>query len=192
MMGGEGFRCKACDAIFCSSDGKAAMLGTKTLYDEDFVLWSKRQAEALRAAARGATNQPIDWENVAEEIDSLGRSDRRELSSQIRRVIEHLLKLENSRASDPRAGWIASIEDARSEIEVLLGDSPSLKTGVGEMIATETKRAARKAISALREYGELNEAVLVRIQTMAPYTEDQVLGDWFPPQPEREPRAQEP
>ena len=40
----------------------------RTLYDEDFFLWSKTQAEALRAAARGTTNLPIDWENVAEEI----------------------------------------------------------------------------------------------------------------------------
>src|SRR4029077_12554073 len=99
-----------------------------TLYDTDFALWSKQQAEALRAAARGATNQPIDWENVAEEIDSWARSEKRELKSQIRRVIEHLLKLEHSRASDPRRGWIDSIDDARNEIEVVLGDRQSLKT----------------------------------------------------------------
>jgi hypothetical protein len=156
----------------------------KTLYDEDFYLWSKQQAEALRAAGRGATNYPIDWENVAEEIDSLARSERRELGSQIRRIIEHLLKLENSRAMDPRIGWVASIEDARTEIEVLLEDSPSLKTEIGTTIGAEMKRGSRKAIGELEKYGEVDPAALARIRART-YAADEVLGDWFPPEPPR-------
>ena len=62
------------------------------LYDQDFVLWTEKQAAALRAAK--GSNLPLDWENLAEEIASLGKSDRRELRSQIRRVLRHLLKLE--------------------------------------------------------------------------------------------------
>lgn len=153
-----------------------------TLYDKDFVLWSKQQAEALRAAGRGATNQPIDWENVAEEIDSLARSDKRELMSQIRRVIEHLLKLEYSRATDPRIGWIESIDDARNEIDVLLEDSPSLKTEIAAAIATEMKRGSRKAIRELGKHRELNPGIVARIAA-ASYTQDQIVGDWFPPEP---------
>jgi Domain of unknown function DUF29 len=45
-----------------------------THYDEDFVAWSQQQAEALRAAARGGSNQVIDWQNLAEEIEGLGKS----------------------------------------------------------------------------------------------------------------------
>ena len=78
------------------------MSATKPLYDTDFLAWSREQAEALRAAARGGTNQPIDWENVAEEIESLGISQRSALSSQIRRIIRHFLKLEFSSAAAPR------------------------------------------------------------------------------------------
>ncbi len=161
-----------------------------TLYDKDFFLWSKQQAEALRAAARGATNQPIDWENVAEEIDSLARSEKRELGSQIRRVIEHLLKLEYSRAADPRKGWIDSIDDARNEIEVVLEDSPSLKTEIAGAIAAEMKRGSRKAIRELRKYGELDPATVARIDAIT-YTPDQILGDWFPPEPEEPPHSAE-
>lgn len=161
------------------------MSDVKSLYDEDFFLWSKTQAEALRAAARGATNRPIDWENVAEEIESLGRSDKRELSSQIRRTIEHLLKLEFSRAADPRSGWIGSIVDARNEIEVVLDDSPSLRNEIAPAIAAELKRASRKAITELEKYGETDAATVARIRA-ATYTEDQILGDWFPPDRERE------
>jgi hypothetical protein len=153
-----------------------------SLYDTDFVLWSMQQAEAPRAAARGATNQPIDWENVAEEIDSLARSEKRELGSQIRRVIEHLLMLEYSAADGPRRRWVESIIDARSEIEDVFDDSPSLRTQIEAVIATAVKRGARKAIFDLEKYGELDPATTARIRA-ASYTEDRVLGDWFPPQP---------
>jgi hypothetical protein len=152
-----------------------------SLYDKDFVLWSKQQAEALRAAGRGANNQPIDWENVAEEIDSLAKSDQRELMSQIRRVIEHLLKLEYSRAVDPRISWIESIDDARNEIDVLLEDSPSLKSEIATAIPAEMKRGSRKAIRALGKYGELDPDIVARIAA-ASYGQDQILGDWFPPE----------
>jgi len=48
------------------------MSDVKTLYKEDFVAWSKEQAEALRSAARDGSNQKLDWENLAEEIEKLG------------------------------------------------------------------------------------------------------------------------
>jgi hypothetical protein len=158
------------------------MSGIGTLYDEDFVLWSKQQAEALRAAGRGATNEPIDWDNIAEEIDSLGRSEKRELGSQISRIIEHLVKLEFSRAAGPRTGWIESIDDARNEIERLLEDSPSLKQEVAATVAAEMKRGMRKALRSLETYGEIDAGTLALIRA-ASYTEDQIVGDWFPPAP---------
>ena len=74
------------------------MTDARTLYDDDFVAWTEQQAEALRSASRGSTNQPVDWENLAEEIESLGKSDRRELHSQIYRIIRHLAKLSDGDA----------------------------------------------------------------------------------------------
>jgi hypothetical protein len=158
------------------------MPNVKTLYNQDFVLWSKAQAAALRSAVRGGSNQPLDWENLAEEIECLGISQLRELKSRIRRVIEHLLKLENSRAADPRRGWIESINDARVEIEAVIEDSPSLRSEISAAIAAEMKRASRKAIRDLEKYGDLEPAILVRIGNSA-YTEDQILDDWFPAEP---------
>jgi hypothetical protein len=93
-----------------------------------------------------------------------------------------LLKLEYSPAMPPRRGWVESIGDARSEIEAVLRDSPSLKNEIGPAITAETKRALRKAIFELEKYGELEPATLARIRVAA-YAEDQVLGDWFPPEP---------
>src|SRR5258705_11974756 len=96
------------------------------LYDQDFLLWTKEQATALRRAT--GSNLPLDWENLAEEIESLGASQRTELNSQIRRVLRHLFRLEaSSPAVDPRAGWRAIVRDARIEIEDLLETNPSLR-----------------------------------------------------------------
>jgi len=51
------------------------------LYQQDFVRWTEEQSSALREAARFGTNLPLDWENLAEEIESLGSSQRHELRS---------------------------------------------------------------------------------------------------------------
>ncbi len=131
------------------------MSDVKPQYDEDFVLWSKSQAEALRAASRGATNQPIDWENVAEEIESLGISQKAALRSQMRRIVHHLLKLEFSRAAEPRRGWIESVGDARSEIEDLLELSPSLKSDLRNALPLAFRQGSRKAIFDLENTARL-------------------------------------
>ena len=59
------------------------------------------------------------------EIESLGKSDRRELRSQITRILRHLLKIEVSPAKEPRAGQRTTIREPLSEIEAILEDSPS-------------------------------------------------------------------
>jgi len=158
------------------------MTDATTLYDEDFVAWSKQQAEALRAVARTGSNQMLDWENLAEEVESLGISERRELHSQIQRIIRHLFKLEYSPATEPRRGWADSVSDARSEIEIVLRMSPSLETELSAIIAEEAGHGARRAVADFERYGEMTPAILARIRATT-YTADQIVGDWFPEPP---------
>ncbi|MBV8494731.1 MAG: DUF29 domain-containing protein [Alphaproteobacteria bacterium] len=165
------------------------MNDVRTLYDEDFVAWTEQQAEALRSAGRGRTNQPLDWENLAEEIESLGKSDRRELHSQVNRIIRHLAKLQFSPASDPRHGWRESVVDGRAQTELVLADSPSLRRELERVVAAQTPKAIDRAIFDLGEFGEIDPATTRALQR-GRYTVDQVLGDWFPPDPARPPRRQ--
>ena len=81
------------------------MTDLKTLYETDTAAWSEHQAAALRAAALGGSNQPLDWGNLAEEIEDLAKSLRRRLRGQIARIIQHQVKLEYTLALDPRNGW---------------------------------------------------------------------------------------
>jgi Domain of unknown function DUF29 len=57
-------------------------------YEEDFFAWTQEQAELLRAREQ----RGLDWDNLAEEIDSMGRRERRELESRLRLILHHLLK----------------------------------------------------------------------------------------------------
>jgi Domain of unknown function DUF29 len=150
------------------------------LYDRDFVLWTEQQATALRRAKD--TSLPLDWENLAEEIESLGRSDRRELTSQIRRIIHHLLKIESSPAAGPQAGWRSTIRNARAEIEDVLRDSPSLRRQIDATITEQFRIAAKLAEDDLAQYGETADKLRERLAERG-FTAEQVLGDWFPDPP---------
>ena len=154
---------------------------TKPLYEQDFALWSAEQGRAIRqaAAARLNTPAPIDWENVAEEIETLGRSERAAVRSHLLVIAEHLMKLAASPARAPRADWAATVETQRSQVEALLGDSPSLRREVAPMLEWAIPRARRIAAASLAKYRERPRKDISQLT----YTEDQILGDWFPRPP---------
>ncbi len=149
---------------------------TDRSYDGDLALWAEDQARALRGAARARINLPIDWENVAEEIESFGKSQGRELASRIGVILVHLMKLQASPATAPRAGWRETIIGQRNEIGRLMEDSPSLRSTVDGTIAREIGHAAYQASAAVSDRGE---ASLIDLGTVG-FTAEQVLGDWFP------------
>jgi hypothetical protein len=121
-----------------------------TLYDTDLVAWSEQQAALLR---RRASNE-LDWDNVAEEIESVGKSEQRDLASRIQTVLDHLIRLRASPATEPRHGWERTLIVQRAAIERLLRDSPSLKPRLAAVIAEEFPTARRLALLALAEHGE--------------------------------------
>ena len=88
----------------------------------DFNLWIQQTTQLLRQQRW----QEIDLETLVEEVEHLGNSECRSLSSQLTRLLLHLLKwhYQPQRRSD---SWLDSITDARFQIELLLKDSPSLK-----------------------------------------------------------------
>jgi len=150
-------------------------------YDTDVYAWSERQGTLLRRLAAGerVNDADLDWPNIAEEIESVGRSERSALSSHIGNVLEHLMKLEASPATEPRGGWQETIVRARGEIERLLEDSPSLRPAVDAIIVRELLRARRLAAVALVRHAEQPRVDLQAIS----YSEPQVLGEWFPDVP---------
>ena len=161
------------------------MTDLKTLYETDTVAWSEHQAAALRSAALGGSNQRLDWANLAEEIEDLAKSLRRGLRSQIARIVHHQVKLEHSQHSpaiEPRNGWRRTIRLARLDIARILEDSPSLKREIPRLLEKETAGAVQLAILDLEEHSEIDQMELPTIKNTN-YTEEQVLGEWFPEEP---------
>ena len=159
------------------------MTDLKTLYETDTVAWSEHQAAALRAAARGGSNRLLDWDNLAEEIEELAKSLRRRLRSQIGRIIQHQVKLESSPDIDPRkGGWRQTIRLARLDIDRILEESPSLRREIPRLIEKETAGAVQLTILDLEDHAEIDQMELPTIRSTS-YTEEQVIGDWFPEEP---------
>ncbi len=73
------------------------------LYEQDFYLWTQQQAAVLKRLAETRSNAELDFAHLVEELEDLGMARRAAVRSQLRRIIEHCLKLEYSAARYPRA-----------------------------------------------------------------------------------------
>jgi hypothetical protein len=116
---------------------------TDIRYDSDFYAWTQAQATALRDKDWAA----LDVGNIAEEIDSLGRSDRRAITHQLERLLTHLLKWAYQPQQRPRYGrsWSRSLHRARTAIGDLIEESPSLQDYPAQRMAVAYRRALRLA-----------------------------------------------
>jgi len=146
------------------------------LYEDDFYAWTQRQAKELRRFARSRPNVPLDLEHIAEEIADLGISQRNALRSHTRRIIEHLLLLEHSRARDPRRGWAEEILNFRGQIEDRL--TATLRRDLQRRLPQLHERARKDVEQRLELYGEADRAS--DLPERCPYTLGQILGDFWP------------
>jgi Domain of unknown function DUF29 len=128
---------------------KPAPPETQAGYESDFYSWALEQARLVRAGDWGR----VDIENVAEEIESLGREQFGKLESALRVLLMHLLKWDHQPRKRTRS-WALSIKTQRVEVEDVLADNPGLKPRIDEAVT----RGYRKArIDAAKETG-LDEA----------------------------------
>ncbi len=148
-------------------------------YEDDFYAWTQYQAEVLRSLH--VSDNRFDREHVVEEIEDLGKSERDAVRSQIRRIIEHLLKLANSPADPPRFDWMETIDDARQTIADKI--SPTLRRDAEAVLDKLFAEARRRAARGLRRYGEADAADA--LPQTCPYSLDEICQeDWYPVSPE--------
>jgi hypothetical protein len=144
-------------------------LPRSALYDADLYAWSTEQAKRLRVLKPDG----LDWENVAEEIESLGRSDKRAIGSNLKVILEHLIKWRYQPQKRSKS-WSGSIVEHRQRIRQLMQESPSLAQAPGELMTQAYADARRKALVATG----LSERA---VSKTCPFTVDQVLDeDYFP------------
>jgi len=97
---------------------------TLSLYDRDILLWVDDTVAKLKAG----DFEHLDLENLIEEVESLGISQKKELISRLTTLLEHLLKRIYVSLLDDYNGWERTIRNQRNELKVLLKQVPSLKT----------------------------------------------------------------
>ena len=141
------------------------------LYDTDFYAWTKDQANLLRHAKF----EQLDIANLIEEIEDMGKSQRRELESRLMVLIAHLLKWQYQPDHRSRS-WEATIQIQRSSLQRLLRNNPSLRTRIKVAINAIYRDAVLSA------WGETGlERTIFPID--CPYPAAQILDSAFFPEP---------
>ncbi|TVQ12095.1 MAG: DUF29 domain-containing protein [Leptolyngbya sp. DLM2.Bin27] len=150
----------------------------KSLYDQDYQLWLDETAAYLQSRNFDA----LDLENLIEEIESLGRSDKRSLKSYLLRLCEHFFKLCYWEAERDRCfrGWNLEITNFRIRISTILEDSPSLRRYLEDNFLPQYQQARRIFLKASAFDG-------ITIPEQPWFTLEQALDhDWLPWQPDLE------
>ena len=112
-----------------------------SLYERDFYAWLMDQAAKLR----GRSHNDIDWENLAEEVESLGISQKKEIRSRLELLVRHLLQwqFQPGRRSE---SWRITIGEQRTFIPGIIEDSPSLKKYPDEIFRKAYDAGRRQVI----------------------------------------------
>jgi Domain of unknown function DUF29 len=150
--------------------GRADFVDVAATYEADYAAWIFDQVERLRHGDLAH----LDVLNIAEELEDLGKSERRSLSSHIRNLIIHLLKHQFQPKRRTRS-WTASIRSARAELGMLLTESPSLRRELKEHVS-------RQYATARVEASEQTGLPLAALPQQCPYELEQLLDDEFLPE----------
>ncbi|KJU85017.1 protein containing DUF29 [Candidatus Magnetobacterium bavaricum] len=142
----------------------------RTLYEVDFYQWVFYNADLLRQGRFAE----IDLENIIEELEDMGRNNKRELASRLMVLIMHLLKWQYQ---PKRRGesWSTTIGNQRTDIKLLLADSPSLKYNIEAIIA-------KGFIEAKRRFEKETGISARELPQTCPYTFEQLMNHDFWPE----------
>jgi hypothetical protein len=141
-----------------------------TQYEHDFFAWANEQAALLRARKLGEA----DIENIAEEIESMGRSEKRELIDRLTGLLLHLLKWQFQPGLRGNS-WRLSIEEQRYRLEDRLNDNPSLTSQLDKAMRDSYRLAL---LEAERETGLARNT----FPPLCPYSFEQATSPDFWPE----------
>jgi hypothetical protein len=139
-------------------------------YEEDFYGWAMANASLMKEGKMS----DLDIENLVEEIESMGRSENRQLRNRLAILIAHLLKWKYQPSLQGKS-WELTIWNQREQIKMLLEDSPSLKSKIEEDFISAYQFASKQAVK---------EMMLLKspFPQSCPYTLEQCLKDEFLPE----------
>jgi len=150
-------------------------MSTSARYGNDFYTWTQEQGRLLEIAAKTGTPPPLDFENLAEEVYALGRTQKRAIQWALTRVIEYLLKLEHAPDGESRSAWEEAVIANRFIAADALGASPSL---INEIDFVRAYRDGRRMAMVALEADPNGQR---RLPVQCPYPMDKILNEnWWP------------
>lgn len=148
-------------------------MNTQSLYEKDFYAWTVETVNQLRSRQLNK----IDIDHLAEEVESMGANQRKQLQSRLEILLMHLLKLQYQPEYENKGSWLRTIREQRKRLNDLLNENPSLKSRIDDTIFKAYDYAKDSAVS---ETG-LN---ISTFPTNPPYTKEQILNHSFYPKNE--------
>jgi hypothetical protein len=141
-----------------------------TPYEKDVVAWAMEQAALLRSGQLSA----LDIEHIAEEIEDVGKSEKRELASRMAVLLSHLLKWQHQ-PGRRGSSWTRTLKEQRKAIAAAIRQTPSLKASLSDpdWVAGVWADAVTKAV---------DETGLDSFPEDCPWSMEQVLTEEFFPE----------
>jgi Domain of unknown function DUF29 len=141
----------------------------RSLYERDYYTWALKQARALK----NHRFEELDWPNLAEEVEDLARSEKRELRNRLKVLLAHLLKWQFQPGRRSRR-WEATIAVQRAELRHHLRDNPGLKPSVSTVLADAYETARIDVATRLASQPKPPQS--------CPWSFDQIMDESFRPE----------
>lgn len=152
------------------TSAQTAKTSHKGLYETDFIQWVDRAAELLRRE----DFDELDIQNLIDEVETLGRSEKNSLKSNLRVLLMHLLKWQYQ-PEKRSSSWRQTILEHRDRLQLSLEDSPSLRNYLLDVLQGRYEKA--------RKFAAVETSLIVDIfPEECPYTIEQILDDGFWPE----------
>lgn len=143
---------------------------TQTLYQTDFYRWTQQQAALLR----NEEYAQLDLPNLIEEIEAMGKSDKREVESRLTVILEHLLKFRQEPKSRARNHWRRTVQIKQIDLARLLRENHTLRTQINNFIDDAYQDARKLAATGINR-------TITTIPPTCPWAATELLAeDWWP------------
>jgi hypothetical protein len=148
-------------------------MDARTLYDDDIVTWAEQQAAALRElAGKPELSNAVDWENLIEEVETLGRTEWRSVESQLINALAHILKGFCDPDSPSRAPWSIETGNFLQEARKDFRNSMRRKLQLGDVWNAAFEKASRELLTYRRR-------IPPGVPRDCPFTLDEMLSTSF-------------
>ena len=141
-------------------------------HDEDFYAWAIDQAKRLREMAAERKNEPVDWEELAEELEGVAKNEYSSARSYFTLVITHLLKISYSGRSDPLRHWCHEVRQFRENLDVVM--TATIENRLRPRL-DERYLMARDAAEIA-----LSDDPSFWCPGTCPHSYEQIVGEWWP------------